>query len=72
MNNGTTRYHENFKKWLIRFQTEELVGCCAQTDVKGDRILRPADQLNPDAYVWIKERLVLKTHWMTSSLLNFS
>ena len=36
-NNGATQYHENFKKWLTRFQTEDLVGCCAQTDVKGDR-----------------------------------
>ena len=56
-NNGATEYHENFKKWLARFQTEDLVGCCAQTDVKGDRILRPADQPDPDAYVHIKERL---------------
>ncbi|MGC1403350.1 MAG: 4-hydroxyphenylacetate 3-hydroxylase N-terminal domain-containing protein [Thermodesulfobacteriota bacterium] len=55
-NNGATQYHENFKKWLTRFQTEDLVGCCAQTDVKGDRLLRPADQPNPDAYVRIKER----------------
>lgn len=56
-NNGATEYHENFKKWLIRFQDEDLVGCCAQTDVKGDRMLRPADQPNPGAYVHIKERL---------------
>lgn len=56
-NNGATQYHENFKKWLTRFQSEDLVGCCAQTDVKGDRLLRPADQPNPDAYVRIKERL---------------
>lgn len=56
-NNGDTRYHENFKKWLTRFQTEDLVGCCAQTDAKGDRMLRPADQPNADAYVRIKERL---------------
>ena len=55
-NNGATEYHENFKKWLTRFQTEDLVGCCAQTDVKGDRLLRPADQPDPDAYVHIKER----------------
>ena len=41
-NNGSTQYHENFKKWLTRFQTEDLVGCCAQTDVKGDRMKRPA------------------------------
>ena len=57
VNNGATQYHENFKKWLSRFQTEDLVGCCAQTDVKGDRMLRPADQPDPDAYVHIKERL---------------
>jgi len=56
-NNGSTEYHENFKKWLIRFQKEDLVGCCAQTDVKGDRLKRPADQPNPDSYVRIKERL---------------
>ena len=54
---GKTKYHENFKKWLARFQTEDLIGCCAQTDVKGDRMLRPADQPNPGAYVRIKERL---------------
>jgi aromatic ring hydroxylase len=56
-NNGATQYHDNFKKWLARFQTEDLVGCCAQTDVKGDRMLRPADQPNKGAYVYIKERL---------------
>ena len=57
VNSGATQYHENFKKWLIRFQREDLIGCCAQTDVKGDRMLRPADQPNPGAYVRIKERL---------------
>jgi aromatic ring hydroxylase len=57
MNKGETQYHENFKKWLTRFQTEDLVGCAAQTDVKGDRMLRPAEQPNPGAYVRIKERL---------------
>jgi aromatic ring hydroxylase len=57
VNKGATQYHENFKKWLARFQTEDLIGCCAQTDVKGDRMLRPADQPNPGAYVRIKERL---------------
>jgi Aromatic ring hydroxylase len=57
MNKGATQYHENFKKWLTRFQKEDLIGCCAQTDVKGDRMLRPAEQPNPDAYVHIKERL---------------
>src|SRR5512145_1478609 len=56
MNNGATQYHENFKKWLTRFQKEDLIGCCAQTDTKGDRMLRPAEQTNPSAYVRIKER----------------
>ena len=55
-NNGATEYHKNFKKWLERFQKEDLVGCCAQTDVKGNRIKRPADQVDPDLYVHIVER----------------
>ncbi len=55
-NNGATEYHENFKKWLERFQTEDLVGCCAQTDVKGNRIKRPADQADPDLYTRVVER----------------
>ena len=55
-NNGATEYHKNFKKWLERFQKEDLVGCCAQTDVKGNRIKRPADQLDPDLYVHVVER----------------
>jgi len=55
-NSNQTEYHENFKKWLTRFQSEDLVGCCAQTDVKGDRLKRPADQVDPDLYVRIKER----------------
>ena len=57
LNNGETQYHENFKKWLVRFQKEDLIGCCAQTDVKGDRLLRPSQQPNPGAYLRIKERL---------------
>jgi aromatic ring hydroxylase len=55
-NNGATEYHKNFKKWLERFQKEDLVGCCAQTDVKGNRTKRPADQVDPDLYVHVAER----------------
>ncbi len=55
-NEGATRYHENFKKWLARFQKEDLVGCCAQTDVKGDRMKRPSQQKDPDLYVRVVER----------------
>jgi aromatic ring hydroxylase len=55
-NEGATQYHENFKKWLRRFQSEDLVGCCAQTDVKGDRMKRPSQQVDPDMYVHVVER----------------
>jgi aromatic ring hydroxylase len=53
---GETNYHENFKKWLTRFQKEDMIAACAQTDTKGDRMLRPAEQPNPGSYVYIKER----------------
>ena len=55
-NNGETNYHENFKKWLVRFQQEDLIAACAQTDVKGNRIKRPADQEDPDMYVHVVEK----------------
>ena len=53
---GKTNYHENFKVWLDRFQKEDLVGCCAQTDVKGDRMKRPSQQNDPDQYLHIVEK----------------
>ena len=55
-NDGATEYHKNFVKWLERFQREDLVGCCAQTDVKGDRMKRPSQQKDPDMYVRVVER----------------
>jgi aromatic ring hydroxylase len=55
-NNGETNYHNNFKKWLERFQKEDLIAACAQTDVKGNRIKRPADQEDPDMYVRVVEK----------------
>ena len=55
-NNGETHYHENFKKWLERFQKEDLIAACAQTDIKGNRIKRPADQEDPDMYVRVVEK----------------
>jgi len=55
-NKGATEYHKNFLKWLERFQDGDMVGCCAQTDVKGDRMKRPSQQPDPDAYVRIIER----------------
>ncbi|AFM40105.1 aromatic ring hydroxylase [Desulfosporosinus acidiphilus SJ4] len=50
-----TAYHDNFLRWLERFQTEDLVASCAQTDVKGERLKRPAEQTDPDMYVHVVE-----------------
>src|SRR5665647_696744 len=50
-----TTYHDNWLKWLERFQTEDLVASCAQTDVKGERLKRPAEQTDPDMYVHVVE-----------------
>ncbi|MFP4452143.1 MAG: 4-hydroxyphenylacetate 3-hydroxylase family protein [Desulfobacterales bacterium] len=56
MNNGNTEYHKNFRNWLEYFQKNDLVGCCAQTDMKGERLKRPAEQTDPDMYVRITEK----------------
>ena len=50
-----TAYHDNWLKWLERFQREDLVVSCAQTDVKGERLKRPAEQDDPDMYVHVVE-----------------
>jgi len=55
-NNGNTEYHKNFLKWLEYFQTNDLVGSSAQTDVKGERLKRPAEQTDPDAYLHVVEK----------------
>jgi 4-hydroxybutyryl-CoA dehydratase / vinylacetyl-CoA-Delta-isomerase len=55
-NKNSTEYHKNFLKWLRYFQENDLVGCCAQTDVKGERMKRPAEQSDPDMYVRVVEK----------------
>jgi aromatic ring hydroxylase len=55
-NNGSTEYHKNFLKWLEYFQKNDLVGSCAQTDVKGERLKRPIEQADPDMYLHVVER----------------
>ena len=55
-NNGETQYYQNFLKWLEYFQKNDLVGSCAQTDVKGERMLRPGQQPDPDSYLHVVER----------------
>jgi len=51
-----TEYYKRFLKWLENFQRQDLVGCCAQTDVKGDRSKRPHEQADPDLYVRVVEK----------------
>ncbi len=55
-NNGATEYHKNFLKWLEYFQRNDLVGSCAQTDVKGERMKRPIEQTDPDSYLHVVEK----------------
>ena len=50
-----TDYHQRFLEYLKWYQTHDLDGCCAQTDSKGDRLKRPHEQDNPDAYVHLVE-----------------
>jgi len=51
-----TNYHENFLKYAKHFQKNDLVGAGSQTDPKGDRILRPSQQADPDQYLHVVER----------------
>jgi aromatic ring hydroxylase len=48
-----TDYYANWLKWLERFQKEDLVASCAQTDQKGERLKRPSQQTDPDMYVHV-------------------
>jgi len=51
-----TEYHQRFLKYLAYFQENDLVGNAAQTDVKGDRSLRPYQQDDPDMYLRVVEK----------------
>jgi len=55
-NKGATEYHKNFLGWLGSFQKNDLVGACAQTDVKGERVKRPIEQTDPDMYLHVVEK----------------
>lgn len=48
-----TKYHSRFMDYLREFQEKDLTAACAQTDMKGDRLKRPSEQQNPDAYVHV-------------------
>lgn len=51
-----TEYHERFEKYLEYFQKNDLTAAAAQTDVKGNRSLRPHEQKDPDLYVHVVEK----------------
>jgi len=51
-----TEYNRRFIEYLKYYQEHDLTAACAQTDMKGDRIKRPSEQENPDAYVHIVDR----------------
>jgi len=51
-----TDYNKRFIEFLKRFQDNNMVGCCAQSDVKGDRTKRPHEQADPDLYLRIVKR----------------
>ena len=51
-----TEYHKRFLKYLEYFQKGDLTAAMAQTDVKGDRSLRPHQQKDPDLYVHVVEK----------------
>jgi len=51
-----TNYYDRFVKYLSYFQENDLVGNCAQTDVKGDRMKRPHEQEDPDLYLRVVEK----------------
>ena len=51
-----TNYHECFKKFLIQVQDNDWMVAGAMTDVKGDRSLRPGQQVDPDMFVHVVEK----------------
>jgi 4-hydroxyphenylacetate 3-monooxygenase/4-hydroxybutyryl-CoA dehydratase/vinylacetyl-CoA-Delta-isomerase len=50
-----TDYYPRFEKYLRYWQNNNIVGSCAQTDTKGDRLKRPHEQVDPDLYLRIVE-----------------
>lgn len=51
-----TNYHENFKKFMIYAQENDLTVDGAMTDPKGDRSKAPHAQEDPDLYLHVVER----------------
>ncbi len=55
-NGGKTEYNDRFLAFLKEFQEKDMVGAAAQTCVKGDRMLRPSQQQDPDMYLRVVDR----------------
>ena len=51
-----THYHENFRKFMIYCQENDLTVDGAMTDPKGDRSRAPHEQSDPDLYLHVVER----------------
>ena len=51
-----TDYHKRFQEYLKYFQKNDITSALAQTDVKGDRLKRPAEQDDPDMYVHVVKK----------------
>lgn len=51
-----TEYYPKFMKYLAYFEENDIVACTAQTDVKGDRSKRPAEQEDKDMYLRVVEK----------------
>lgn len=51
-----SEYYQRVRQFWESARHHDWALAVAQTDVKGDRSLRPADQINPDVYVHIVDR----------------
>lgn len=50
-----TQYHHRFMSYMEKYQEKDWAAACCQTDSKGDRLKRPHEQADQDAYVHIVE-----------------
>ena len=54
-----TNYHENFKKFMMYVQDNDLTVDGAMTDPKGDRSKAPHQQADPDLFLHVVERRIV-------------
>jgi len=51
-----TDYHQRFRNFLKKVQSEDLMITGAMTDAKGDRGLKPSEQKDPDLFVHMVDK----------------